>query len=242
VKLERAVIAMLLSGALSLPVMAQMGAGSSSPSAGAPQDPRGSTVPSDTSSQDNNGNKGKKGTGDATNTRAGNAGDMNMRTVARKDRMFMEKAAMGGMAEVDLGNAAKEKAQSQDVKDFGNRMVEDHSKANDELKALMTQKGLGVPDTIPAKDKSEGDKIKGKSGADFDKAYMSHMVKDHDKDVKEFQDEAKNGTDPDVKAWAQKTVSVLQEHDKMAHDIAQKVGAGGKSSGKSGDKGSGDKQ
>lgn len=244
VKLERVVMAMILSGALAVPAMAQSGgstgstsgagdassqqqsSGQSGTADAAPQTSQSSNPQAD---QDTGGKKTKKSKSnpDATNTKAGNAGDMNMKTVARKDRMFMEKAAMGGLMEVDLGNAAKDKGQSQEVKDFGNRMVTDHSKANDELKALMTQKGLGVPSDLPAKDKSTDDKIKAKTGADFDKAYMSHMVKDHDKDVKEFQNEAKNGTDPDVKAWAQKTVTTLEEHQKMANDIAQKVGAEG---------------
>ena len=214
-KLDRAIMTMLLSGALALPVMAQ----NSSPSSGGtdpgtanqtqPATPSGSQSTADKSSMPQSDQKAS------------------MKSEARKDRLFMEKAAAGGLMEVNLGNAVKDKAQSQEVKDFASKMVTDHSKANDELKELMSKKGLSAPTDVPAKDKATADKITAKSGADLDKAYMSDMVKDHDKDIKEFQAEAKNGTDPDVKAWAQKTLPTLEEHQKLANDIAQKVGAEG---------------
>jgi putative membrane protein len=227
----------LLSGALALPVMAQTSSGSSNsgsePSPAAQEQPSSvsndrSGMPQSDQQADTTSKSGKKGKSKAnsgdTNT---SASGTNMKTEARKDRVFMEKAAAGGLLEVDLGNAVKDKAQDQQVKDFASKMATDHSKANDELKALMSQKGLNAPTDLPAKDKSEADKIKAKQGADLDKSYMGLMVKDHDKDIKEFQAEAKNGTDPDVKAWAQKTLPTLEEHQKMANDIAQKVGAEG---------------
>jgi putative membrane protein len=241
-KLDRAFMAIALSGALALPVMAQSnGSGSASTSGSAAgmsseqtHQPAGSqssasSMPqsdqqADTSSSSGKKSKSKKSNPDATNT---NASTTNMRVPTRKDRIFMEKAAIGGLMEVDLGNAVKDKAQDPQVKDFANRMVTDHTKANDELKNLMSQKGLSAPTDLPAKDKATVDKIKSKSGADLDKSYMADMVKDHDKDVKEFQNEAKNGDDPDVKAWAAKTVTTLEDHDKQANEIAKKVGAEG---------------
>jgi putative membrane protein len=246
-KVDRVVMTVLLSGALALPVMAQSTGSSSSGSSDQNSAQQGqasssssgqSTPQSDQQSDTSSGAKKSK----ASKSKAKMSGDTNtaasgtsMKTISRKDRMFMEKAAAGGMEEVDLGNAVKDKASDQQVKDFANKMVTDHTKANDELQALMTQKGLSAPTAIPAKNKAKDDKLKAKSGADLDKAYMADMVKDHDKDVKEFQDEATNGNDPDVKAWAAKTVTTLQEHDKMAHDIAQKVGA--QASGKQGSEG-----
>jgi putative membrane protein len=211
-KFDRALITITLAGALALPVMAQ--------TSGSAAQPTQQQSTSGSSSTD----KSAMPQSDQTSTAANG---MSMKTVSRKDRLFMDKAAAGGIEEVDLGNAVKDKASDQQVKDFANKMVTDHSKANDELKALMSQKGLSAPTDIPAKDKSTDDKIKAKSGADLDKAYMSDMVKDHDADVKAFQTEAKSGDDPDVKAWAAKTLPTLEEHQKMANDIAQKVGAEG---------------
>jgi putative membrane protein len=238
-KVDRALMTVLLSGALTLPVMAQSTGSSSSGSSDQNSAQQGQSTTSSSSDQSQSDissgakkSKSKSKMSGDTNTAASGT---SMKTISRKDRMFMEKAAAGGMEEVDLGNAVKDKASDQQVKDFANKMVTDHTKANDELQALMSQKGLNAPSAIPAKDKAKDDKLKAKSGADLDKAYMADMVKDHDKDVKEFQDEASNGNDPDVKAWAAKTVTTLQEHQKMAHDIAQKVGA--QASGKQGSEG-----
>lgn len=151
----------------------------------------------------------------ATDTVATAAGQ---RPLTSGDRTFMEKAASGGMAEVQLGQLATEKGTSPTVKEFGQRMVTDHGKANDELKDLATKKNFTMPTELDSKDKATYDRLSKLSGADFDKAYMDAMVKDHDQDVREFKKEAKLSTaDPDLKAWAAKTVSVLEEHQKMAH-------------------------
>jgi len=238
-----AFMTVLLTGALALPVMAQSTASSapgSDPSSAQQssqqgQQPSASTSPGtgDQTAMPQSDQQADKGAG-AKKSKAKKGDEAatastgtSMKTPSRKDRLFMEKAAAGGLEEVDLGNAVKDKAASQDVKDFAGKMVTDHSKANDELKALMEQKGLSAPTAIPAKNKSADDKIKAKQGAELDKAYMSDMVKDHDADVKAFQNAAKGADDPDVKAWAAKTLPTLQEHQKMANDIAQKVGAEG---------------
>ena len=156
------------------------------------------------------------------------------------DQTFVKKAAEGGMAEVDLGNVAKQNGSNDAVKQFGDRMVTDHGKANDELKSLAQQKNWTLPTEPKAADKSKKDRLSKMNGADFDKAYMRDMVMDHQKDVKEFQKCASSCSDPDLKAWAAKTVPTLQDHLKMAQDSAKQVGAmsGGKS-GKSGSKKSG---
>ena len=134
------------------------------------------------------------------------------------DRKFIEKAASGGMAEVKLGHLATEKGTSPTVKEFGKRMVDDHGKANDELKTIASKKNFPLPTDVDSEAKATYDKLAKLSGSDFDKAYMDAMVKDHDADVKEFKKEASlGGADPDLKAWAQKTLSVIQEHDHMAH-------------------------
>lgn len=139
------------------------------------------------------------------------------------DADFAKKAAAGGMMEVDLGQLAAAKATSQDVKDFGNRMVNDHGKAGDELKALAAQKGLTLPTTPSAEEKKASADLSKKSGAAFDKAYMSDMVKDHEKDAKEFEKASKDVKDPDLKNWASKTLTVVQDHLNMAKQIAGKL-------------------
>lgn len=142
-------------------------------------------------------------------------------TLARGDRNFIEEAAKGGLAEVELGNLAQQKAQNQQVKDFGARMVQDHSKANDELKKVAAAKGVQVPAGLDKSAQKEKDKLEKLSGAKFDREYMSHMVKDHKKDVKEFDKQARSSKDADVKQFAAATLPTLQEHLKLAQAAEQ---------------------
>ncbi len=135
------------------------------------------------------------------------------------DRQFVTKAAQGGMAEVELGNLAVKKASSQSVKDFGQRMVDDHTKANDQLKQVAANEGITLPTSLDSKDKKTMAHLSKLSGTAFDKAYMSDMVKDHKKDVADFQREAKTGQDSEVKGFAAKTLPTLQEHLQMAMNI-----------------------
>ena len=141
------------------------------------------------------------------------------------DQKFAMNAAQGGMMEVDLGQLATQKAASQAVKDFGQRMVTDHSKANQQLKQIASQKGMSLPTALPADMKQEREKLAGMSGAEFDRMYMSHMLKDHKKDVSEFEKQASKGDDSSVKSFAQQTLPTLREHMTMAQSIATKVGA-----------------
>jgi putative membrane protein len=132
-------------------------------------------------------------------------------SLSAKDKTFLKKAAKGGMMEVAMGKLASEQGQSADVKKFGERMVTDHSKANDELKSIAAKKGV----KLPSKKLSE----KWKS----DRDYMDAMVKDHEKDLAEFQKEAKEGTDPDLKEFAEKTAKVIQEHLDLAKETQSKL-------------------
>lgn len=141
------------------------------------------------------------------------------------DRSFMTEAAQGGMMEVELGRWAAQHAANADVKKFGQRMVDDHSKANDELKQLAAGKNMTLPTDINADQKSTRDKLTKLTGAAFDKEYMKDMVNDHEEDVKKFADEQTGASDPDLKAFVTKTVPVLREHLQLAHDAAKKVGA-----------------
>jgi putative membrane protein len=147
----------------------------------------------------------------------------------RVDKTFIYNAAEGGMAEVGLGQLAVKKASSQEVKTFGQHMVDDHSKANEELKSLAQSKGVELPKSMGTKNKSIMTKLEKLNGAAFDRTYMSDMVKDHQEDVKEFQHEAGHGADPDVKAWAGKTLPTLQHHLQMAMDTQKALSASYKS-------------
>jgi len=159
-------------------------------------------------------------TGTATGT--GSTGGT-MSTLSDADKEFVMKAAQGGMAEVSLGSLAAQQGTNDDVKAFGNRMVSDHGKANDELKALATNKGLALPTEMADEHKKTQDELAKKSGKDFDKAYIDDMVKDHEKDVAEFEKASTSAQDPDLKAWAAKTLPTLQDHLKMAKAAAGKV-------------------
>jgi putative membrane protein len=141
------------------------------------------------------------------------------------DQPFAREAAIGGMAEVELGTLAKQKASNADVKQFADRMATDHGKANEELKQWAQQKKVTLPAEIDAKHKATRDRLAKLSGDAFDKAYMRDMVMDHQHDVAAFKREAASGKDPDLKAWAAKTLPTLQDHLKMAQDTAAKVGA-----------------
>lgn len=155
---------------------------------------------------------------------SGSANRMNEAPAA--DHSFAMKAAEGGMAEVELGNLAKDKASNDAVKSFGQKMVDDHTKANNELKDIAAKQNITLPTSLSAKDQAEKDRLSKLSGGTFDRAYMRYMVTDHRKDVAEFKHEANNGKNADLKAWAAKTVPTLEEHLKLAEDTERQVAGG----------------
>ncbi|MGA9994173.1 MAG: DUF4142 domain-containing protein [Pyrinomonadaceae bacterium] len=138
------------------------------------------------------------------------------------DKEFAMKAAGGGMAEVELGRLAMKNGQSAAVKQFGQRMVTDHSKANEELKAIAASKGITLPAEMSADGKEMMEKLSKLKGEEFDRAYTDGMVEDHTKDVAEFKKEAETGTDKDIKAFAAKTLPVIQGHLQMVQGLAPK--------------------
>ena len=144
-------------------------------------------------------------------------------TLSHADKKFVEDAAAGGMAEVELGKLAEQRASNPQVKQFGSRMVQDHGKANDELKSLASSKGVQVPAALPKSKQADLDKLGKMSGADFDKAYMKHMVDDHKHDVSMFEKQSKSGQDTDLKAWAGKTLPTLREHQQLAQTFHASV-------------------
>jgi putative membrane protein len=140
---------------------------------------------------------------------------------AGKDRAFMEEAAAAGMAEVELGKLAVQKATSPDVKSFAQMMVDDHTKANEELKALAARQNVTLPPKPTAEHTAARERLSQLSGAAFDAAYMEAMVTDHNKAVALFSQESKDGVDPDAKTWAIKTLPTLQRHQAKAAALAQ---------------------
>ena len=135
------------------------------------------------------------------------------------DKKFLKDAALGGMSEVELGKVAAQKATNPDVKQFAQKMVDDHTKANEQLKQVASKASIEVPDSLDSKHQSRIDKLSKLSGEAFDKAYVKDQLKDHENDVKDFQAEAQNGTNPEVKTFASNTLPTLQEHLELVKNL-----------------------
>jgi len=181
---------------------AQAGQGGTSPS-------RGTSAQPDKPAQSGDAGQRSKASGEQTANRLGSA-----------DNSWVTKVAQGGMLEVELGKLAESQASSDAVKQFGTRMVTDHSKANEELSQLASRKGITLSTSLDAKHQATKDKLSKLNGAAFDRAYMDAMVKDHREDVAEFKKESTTGQDADVKAFAAKTLPTLEEHLNMAEQTA----------------------
>jgi putative membrane protein len=136
------------------------------------------------------------------------------------DTKFMKDAAAANMAEVEVGRLASEKASSTEVRDFGRMLVDDHSKAMDELKSLASKKNVALPTEPTAEQKAEKARLSKLSGRAFDDAFAKAMVGDHEKAVKLFRDEHTSGTDPDAKSWAGNTLPTLEKHRDEAKKLA----------------------
>jgi putative membrane protein len=149
--------------------------------------------------------------------------------LSKQDQNFVKDAAIGGMAEVELGKLAQQNSQDEQVKQFGARMVQDHGSANNELTTIANEKGVALPQQLDPKHQQLADRLGRLHGTAFDRAYMAEMVKDHNEDMRAFQREAQAGKDPDIKQFAAKTLSVIGEHDKLAKDVDRSLTATGSS-------------
>jgi len=221
------------------------------------------------------GTPGTRPTGQATHP----AGDQQKSAMkGSADSSFITEAAEGGMKEVELGKLAQSRASDSSVKQFAQRMVNDHGKANKELMSLAKSKGIKLPSSPTTTTASSGrgatgatgttgtatsgsgtsgtsgsgtsgtsgtgstgatassptgtqhgggdaDQLSGLKGAEFDRAYMTHMVDDHEKDVKAFEQESQSGQDPEVKAWAAKQLPTLREHLSQAKSVRDRLSA-----------------
>ena len=140
------------------------------------------------------------------------------------DQDFVLRVAMGNMAEVELGRLALKQTKNADLRKFAQRLVDDHSKANQELAKIASSKGIALPRQVGKEQRETATKLAKMRGADFDRAFATDMVEDHKKDIALFEHEAKNGKDKAIKAWAEKTLPTLKEHLKMAQDLAGEKG------------------
>jgi putative membrane protein len=177
------------------------------PGEGSPQTTNPSSNP--------NGNPNGVGTTDAIQQQQTQASSQ------MQDKAFVRKAMEGGMAEVELGQLASQKASSDDVKQFGQKMVDDHSRLNDQMKPVAAQLGVNPPTKLSKKDEETKAKLESLSGTQFDDAYIRMMLKDHKKDASDFKTEAQNAQNPAVQQAAQQGGQVIDQHLQMIEQIAQ---------------------
>lgn len=135
------------------------------------------------------------------------------------DAKFIKKAAIGGMTEVELGKIAAKNGQKDDVKSFGDRMVKDHGKANDDLKSIASKMDVKVPEKVNAKHQAMIDKFSKMSADSFDAAYVKAMVQDHKKDIAEFEEAQGEVNNEDLKKFISDTVPIMKEHLEMVEKM-----------------------
>jgi len=167
------------------------------------------------SSSGSSGARGSAAAGGSSGS-AGGAGSM-----GSADRTFVTKAAQIGLAEVQTGELAKSKAASDQAKQYGDHMVSDHTKTNDQLKQLVSSKQMDMPTAPAAKDQATLKKLQGLSGAAFDRAYLDSQIAGHKEAISAFQTEVRSGHDPELKAFATATLPNLQEHLRMATEASK---------------------
>ncbi len=141
------------------------------------------------------------------------------RNVNDADREFVKKAVPGNLVEVRLGELAQQKGASDEVRKFGSHMMTDHARANEQLKQIASRLNLTAPDKLDEDQQKDVDRLSKLSGAEFDREYMDLMVSAHEKDIKAYEKQGKDGQNSDLKDFAQKSLPTLQEHLKMARDI-----------------------
>lgn len=144
--------------------------------------------------------------------------------ISHRDRRFVENAVRSNMAEYELGKLAEQHASSPEVKQFAERMVSDHGKAGEALREVAQHNGITLPDKPKHSETREMGKLAKLTGTQFDRAYIDHMVKDHRKDVKEFQEQAQKAKDPEVKKIAEQMLPTLKEHLQMAEQSQAALG------------------
>jgi len=143
-------------------------------------------------------------------------------TLSTSDATFMTMGARGGIAEVQMAQLALEKSRTPAVRRFAEMMIAHHGQSNQAMMALAQQKQISPPTTMGAEHQATYDQLAGLRGRAFDRAYAQAMVADHQEDLEAYQTEARDGTDPDVKAFAARNVPLLQDHLRMAQRMSQR--------------------
>ncbi|HEV2799995.1 MAG TPA: DUF4142 domain-containing protein [Pyrinomonadaceae bacterium] len=183
----------------------------------------GNTTSGNTNS--GNTNSGNTNSGTMGTTSAGRTGGRAAATVSSSDRKFAMTAAMGGMAEVEMARLALTKASSDAVKQYAQRMIDDHTPNNAELMQIASSKGINLPAAPDAKHRAIMARMEKLSGAEFDRQYvMMAGHKDHQNMEKLFRNQSMKGRDADLKAFAAKTLPVVQQHLQMARDLHGQMG------------------
>ena len=144
--------------------------------------------------------------------------------LAQQDADFAKDAAIGGKFEVEMGKTAQSKGKSQDVKDFGKKMVDDHTKANDKLAAVAKDLKITLPSALDQQHKDTADRLSKLSGDQFDREYAATMVKAHGEDLAAFEKEISTGQNAQLKQFASDTVPMIKQHQTMAKDMQTKLG------------------
>ncbi|HSR11336.1 MAG TPA: DUF4142 domain-containing protein [Thermodesulfobacteriota bacterium] len=152
-----------------------------------------------------------------------NATTASTQGLSKTDQKFAMNAAKDSQFEIQMSQLAAQKATNPQVKEFAQKLADDHTKLSSDLSGLASQKGLTLPTSLDRKDQKELDKFSKESSSKFDKKYLSAMVKDHKKDIKSFKSEAKSGKDPDLQNWASSHISALQEHLTMAQNLEKNM-------------------
>ena len=140
----------------------------------------------------------------------------------KMEQQFVRKAAQGGMAEVEIGKLAQEKG-NEDVKRIGKTLVQDHSKGNQKLQQIASQKGIPVPDS-PGKHQAMITKLSSLSGDEFNREFLKAQAKDHQEDIEEFEKAATTMKDTDLKQFASDSLPTLRKHEQMIEMVAKKMG------------------
>jgi putative membrane protein len=141
-----------------------------------------------------------------------------------KESAFIKDAAQGGQAEVQMGQMAAQKAQNDQVKQFAQHLQQDHSQANQELTQIAQKLGVNVPSQPDRKETRTSEKLQDMTGANFDKAFIEHAIKDHQKDITKYEKALQDVQDPGLKAFIQKSLPTLHKHLQMARTTGTAVG------------------
>lgn len=160
----------------------------------------------------------------ATTSSAFAADPQDRSNLSGQDKNFVMDAARSSMAEQQLSDLAEKKARSESVKDLAREIKDEHTQAVDKLQQIASNKNVSLPSDVSRSDRTIIDRLQKLSGAEFDKEYMRQTVKEHQKDVESYRQQAKSAKDEDVKEYAQNTLPTLEQHLDRARQVSDSIG------------------